>query len=782
MEKWEDPAVRSENLMPAHAVFPEETLSLGGKWRFLGLQSLEEVPTGWTGPDFAERKWSRIIVPGSWETEDIPNSGSITVGLYRKSFILSREQGRRQIILRFEAVPNETALWINGTYIGKASGMGMPVEFDITGAVRPEKNAVCLMVHRGADTTGLPGDVALYSLPARAITQLSAETRWQQDGTPLLRLGVSVRDAEGFTLRIALMDSSRVLHYQECPVENGGAEALIPCGEVKVWSPEQPMLYRIAVILWDGVAIYHTRELTVGFRRVSRQNDGTVLINGLPEKLFAAEYSAIDPDSGCFLSRNEMESRLSVLKSHRINSVVLNSPAPDSFYGLCDSLGLYVLDCSAARDKRHGDVFGSHPSILAWNVSPEMPGILNMDRLVTATETGSGTCSPQTVLLSLPHSADGLDQLIPQLHSTPNLLGAVFGSSALNGESALRELAALLQPIAFSYQDSTVTAANLSRSHSTEGYLCRSILTRDGEIQVIRELDLPLAPGETRTLYLETRYDIFKPGRYHLTVEYIHPKTGAVLASHQWEVGHLPHIFDEGPGGTIREDRGSLLLRSGDATFTVSRSTGFLEQLQFRDRPILYSSAWNVYAAAQEKSSGFHRADEWEKLTSGRRKLKPSVLEVDHMTRTVSASYKLGSGLIQSFRLFSDGSVSWELRLRTGKTAPACLGVCIPLDQKLDLLRWFGLGPDDADPEHRAGCFFGTHSQQGPSSGYKEPVYRASVTDSSGFGLAVRSEEGLRVSLQQADGCNHLRLELPVQELKPHTTYTFSFTLQPVQG
>ena len=114
MENWENPAIRSDNLLPAHACFSEESLSLGGKWRFFGISGDNPLPEGWTAPDFNDRKWDRISVPGTWDSEPDLDLKHIGTGLYRRSFILSREQGSRQIVLRFGALPHSTALWING--------------------------------------------------------------------------------------------------------------------------------------------------------------------------------------------------------------------------------------------------------------------------------------------------------------------------------------------------------------------------------------------------------------------------------------------------------------------------------------------------------------------------------------------------------------------------------------------------------------------------------------------------------------------------------------------
>ena len=341
----------------------------------------------------------------------------------------------------------------------------------------------------------------------------------------------------------------------------------------------------------------------------------------------------------------------------------------------------------------------------------------------------------------------------------------------------------MLQPMAFSYEEGRLTVTNHSRFRSTEDYICKYILTRDGDTVISRDLDLHLLPGEAKTVFLDTQYDIFKPGRYYLTAGFVRPETGASVASAQWPVAYLRHIFDEYPGGTIREDKGLLLLRSGDAAYTINRSSGTLDQIALGDRPLLTAPVFHLYCSDSGKSSGFLLADEWEKHSGSRKKRKPSVLEVDHMTRTVSASYKLGSGLIQSCCLYSDGSMSYEMRLRTGRTAPDKIAVCLPLTKELSNFRWFGLGPDDADQEHQAGRFFAVHSQNASDAsptGAKEPVYHLTVTDKGGSGLLVRSEEGLRASLRSTADGNQLTLELPQRDLKPHTTYTFSFILQPI--
>ena len=721
---------------------PEDAHALNGFWRFLEDVNGASASDGWENPDFSDKKWPRVSLPGANHAQN----GAV---LYRKSFILSQDHGTRQIMLRFREICGRLSLWVNGMPVGSAEGMFVPGVFNISDAVQPERNVIALRVEPLADSgcfVGITGDILLYSLPVCGIRNVIPSMERSETGKPVLRIALTTANAEGCSVRCALMDGNRVMGYGQGSVQDQTALLTIPADEVVFWNPLAPKLYRIALILSRGERIVHTRELTFAF--YDADFDGGILtVNGIPEKLFAARYSFRDPQTGCLLPEDELEQKLLRMRSCNLNAIIPESPVPESVCGLCDRLGLFLLPAGAQADTR-----------LVIGRSPAHPSM--------------------TLRESAPDAADRAVVLKDLFSDNPDQ-GRIFDVDPAD-PARLRELRALLQPVSFRYEDNTLAVTNLGRRSFGEGHTFRYYLTRDGETVVSDVLDLQIGPGETASAVLDMQYDIFRPGRYHLNVELISPDYPIPVGFAQWEVGCLRHIFDENPGGTIREDQGTLLLRSEDAAFTVNRGSGVLEQITFRERPLLAAAMSHVYTSPGVKPSGFLRADEWEKVSAGWKKVKPSVLEVDHMTRTVSASYKLGSGLIQNFRLFSDGSLSCELRLRTGRTAPAVLGVCIPLDRSLDQFRWLGMGPDDAD--HAAARFYGIHTQMlNQGLGRKEPVYRLTVSDAQGFGLTIRGEDGLRISASATGNSTHLYLELPQRDLKPHTTYNFSFTIQPVQ-
>lgn len=814
MENWENPSMWGERLLDAHPCFRVDWVSLGGKWRFFSQSADLSVPEGWTEGDFNDKHWGRIAVPCSWESAEICPPGALTdavcgdgaqidqcknlMGLYRRSFILSRDQGNRQIILRFRRISSCALVWVNGTYVGMTKGNGES-EFDITSAVQTEKNTVCVQVLRYSDASfagglktpacsGILGDVLLAALPDRRITDIQTSVLWLGDGTPSLNIRLKARNAEGFTARIALMDGNQVVGYRESHIEDGAASALLSPDAPKLWSGETPNQYRVAVILWDGVAVYHTQELSLGFCRVALE-DGSVLVNGKKETLFAVPFQAVDPENGCYLSAEAMETALKSLKSAHINGISLTGPAPDELFTLCDNLGLYVLWTAGTQpeelSQRLALTHGNHPSILAWDLGEgdsrlNLGNVHRLERDSLSSETKL-EADPSPVLLECGTLTDLNRELVRLLRTQPRLMGVVFGDS--QGASS-PNVAALLQPITVEAQDGAYVVENHMLFRSAADFPCKATLTRDGETVTIRELAVNAAPGETVRLSIDMKYDIYKPGRYYLSLAFQNPADGATFAAGQWPVAKLRHIYDENPGGTIREEGGILYLRAQNVTYAISRATGALEQIQVEDRPVLAAPMGMEFSRPSPAPAGLHLPNEWEKLAGRKKKLKPTVLEVDQMTRTVTASYRLGSGLMETFRLFADGSMGVELRLRTGKTAPDRLGFSLMMPERANLFRWFGLGPEDANPDENPGLSYAIHhqdAQAGSRSGYKEPVYELDLTNAKGFGLHIRSEEGLRASVHPSpEGAVELVLEHPEQSMKPHATYTFGFTIYPV--
>ncbi len=420
MEKWENPELLSENRLEPHTYFEEDRVSLNGRWRFLCVNASQPLPDRFYEPTFSSKQWDMIAVPSSWEKAgycngffygDRPNpplsskerkspsvdSAANLIGIYRKRFLLPDNWSARKIILRFHDVRGCFSVWLNGQYIGMSKGSLTPVEFDITANIQSGYNYICLQVSQYSDAnylddpgkwvfSGILGDVDIYALPQQCITDLYAQTTIGTDMEDIqLRVDLSAENADGMTARIAVMEDNQVLYYGEGMICEGKVSVLIPCRNAKLWSCETPYLYRIAVILWDGVAICHTRQLSYGFRTIEIRGT-TLMLNGHPLTLKGVCYSHTDTDT--------FESDIQTMKASNINAVRVFSPICETFYDLCDQYGLYILaDCATEQkhplwknlyQERSAELIKTHrnhPSILIWNLSGDCENLKALDPL-----------------------------------------------------------------------------------------------------------------------------------------------------------------------------------------------------------------------------------------------------------------------------------------------------------------------------------------------------------------------------------------------------------------
>lgn len=792
MEKRLDPSALPEGLLAPHPWFEEERVSLDGNWRFLSLADGEAPEENWETPDFPDKKWSLIPVPGKQSL----NTGNI--GLYRRSFTLSGNLQGRMTVLELSYAPERTLVWLNGQYMGMTRGVGLRAEFDLSRAVVSGKNTLAMMVVCSSlpaiwADSGILGDVFLYTTPLRRITDLRASLL--PGGNLAVKL--SAAQADGLTARIALMEGNQVIAHGSCLIQDGQGETALSFRELPLWDNGSPALCRVAAVLLENGKIVSSREIQTGFCQPEIRN-GQFLINSRPEKLFLTNYHPFDPATGCVLSEKAMEADLKALLAQNFNGIFLTVPGPEELYALCDRLGVYVMDSACCVPGEYPDAVteaihdrlaafrNNHPCIIARESSGKTEGILSPEEFAFLSdplpEAVRAAKNSTLCHVSQPRQAEAV---VRAIRENPQVAGGCWGlfrgnwpeclfTDAGSGTPFIRQVAHALAPYAFRYDNFTLTIEAFPMA--PEGTF-HWILTRDGSIVKEELLRAEVIPGEPLAIPLDLRQHIYKPGRYYLTAEHRTPG-GVVTSRRQWDQGNIRHIYDENPGGAIREEGKRIFLRSGEAQFLLARESGMAEQIWAGKRPLLSAPMTPLFRKQVKK--GFHLPDEWELRTAGAKKWHPSVLEVDQLTRTVTASYHAGSGLMLSYSLFSNGSVKAELRLRTGKTAPECVGFRLPLAKELTRCRWFGPGPDGESQADNQSRFVAIHEL--PVSGFDNTlrggVYRLWLQTDGEKGLLIRNEEPFCFSLEG----NHLLLQLPLAEQpKPHTTYTFSFTLVPLE-
>lgn len=910
MENMDNPSVCYENQRPGHALFHEDSASLSGLWRMLSLHADDPIPEGIADCDFADKSWKKVPLPPEHPVwQHVGENGSVGLisknrkttaqsgtlaerTFFRRSFRLADEWKGRPIMLRIGGVGGRMRLWVNGKYAGMSKSSLLPVEFDISALLSPEKNCICLeLMPCGQKTSvlrahqwicqGIFGEIELYVLPLRRVDDLFARSEFQPDGSvAALHVTLFTSNADGLLARIAIMKDNQVAFYGEGTIQENQLTLRILCAGAQLWSRENPQLYRIAVILADENVIVHTREVMFGFRKLEMDCNG-MLLNGAPLKLCGVNYRR------CKIDEETLRHDLETMRRSHINAVMVQSSLPEQFYDLCDEIGMYVIDSSCLGEPQSATENAvrqieehliltrrNHPSILIWDIRQsrdqidqidpsrpvlrdffaiEAPEISRLQQYLNHEDIderpsglrrllSSAGSVPRESYQDLPFLVTSFGEIsgnntlptgefVRLMYKNPQLCGIFlwnYADETSEGEwdsgcmtglttedgkphSILASVGNCFQRLQFTKQNSNITVYNHDPVHNLKDYTIVCQLVLDADVVESFQVALSARPGEAATFPLQLRNPMFQCGHYSLRLIASIGETEYARECWQLQTNHT--IREDNPGGSIRDEDGKVILRTDRMSYVINRTTGNLDQITMDGQDLLTAPLGPEFCRPRTAFDQTQKQyEEWEKLTLKKKLPKPSVLEVDHMTRSVTVNQSVGSGLIRTYHLYSSGALEMELRLRTSKTAPARVGLSCSLPASYSQFSWMGLGPQDTYCDRMEGSEYGLHSSDAAGErdlypmiqeyGNKMSVHQMELRNAEGQGLHISCMEGMNVSVRQWNleqlwnAENAASLPEPDQTtlnldaiqnglneavIVPHTTYSCRFILEPAK-
>jgi len=438
---WENPKLTGISNQPPHASFlpyPDEasalknewsatpwSILLNGTWKIRMVANPAHRIQDFYTESYDVTSWDDILIPSTFEVHgysypiyvnigyefehlmepDPPHvpADSNPVFMLRRDFEVPASWSERQIYLRFNAVKSFFYAYVNGEEVGMGKDGKTPVEFNITGLVRPGKNTLAVEVFRWSDgsylecqdmwrMSGINRDVFIYSTPDvrirdffvtgeltddyvdgmfKVVTDIQnlsssdAGCRMPDAGNPMpddVTPGRDLLDASRcWKLDVALYetkDSKEPLFRKSVPVEvaaNGESEYTVSEKVVnpRKWSAELPNLYHVVLTLKNeaGQPVMST-GCQMGFR-TSEVKNGQFLVNGTPVLLKGVNRHETDPVTGHVMTRERMLQDIRLMKEANINAVrTCHYPDDPYWYELCDEYGLYVID--EANIESHG--------------------------------------------------------------------------------------------------------------------------------------------------------------------------------------------------------------------------------------------------------------------------------------------------------------------------------------------------------------------------------------------------------------------------------------------
>ena len=369
-----DPArVRAEHPHPQFA--REGIRSLNGWWQYAIVPTLN-AGESWARMRPPARYDGRILVPFSPEA---PLSGVGRTVLptellwYRRAFATPKLDEGERCLLHFEAVDHACACYVNGERVGLHEGGYLPFAFDVTDLLRErpdhvpahgliEENDLALCVWDPSDEgtqlrgkqrlapggiwyaaqSGVWQPVWLEVVPACRVESLALRP---DPAASMLRLEVRVCGA-GRLLHVDVTAPDGALVARETVRADDDGVALevqVPIPDLRLWSPDDPCLYGVALRYGHDVVHSYAAFRTV---EVARDEHGVFrfLLNGEPLFLRGVLDQGYWPDGLMTAPSDEAlafdvqamrDAGFNLLRKH------LKVEA-DRWYYHCDRLGMLV--------------------------------------------------------------------------------------------------------------------------------------------------------------------------------------------------------------------------------------------------------------------------------------------------------------------------------------------------------------------------------------------------------------------------------------------------------
>lgn len=415
-------------------------------------------------PAYKDTAWADVSLPHDWAVElpfvnvanfDVQSHGykpvgglfpETSIGWYRKTFTVDAAEGQR-FELQFDGIFRDAQVWVNGFYCGNNKSGYLGVNYDITDFLWFDKeNVVVVRVdatqyegwfYEGAgiyrhvwlnryDNVHIPHDgVFAHAKITGKKASLTVETSVRNSSFSSAGVSVSyyIKDRNGKTVGKSANATSSLNVNEEKILKQ-----TISVSDPRLWSLDDPYLYRIVTEVRKGGKLVDSRTTTFGFRTITVRPNG-IFLNGKHIKIKGVNNHQDHAGVGAALPDYLHFYRVNLMKNMGVNAWRMshNAPSPELLHA-CDSLGMLVMD--EQRLLNSGSEYmgqferllkrdRNHPSVFLWSIG-------NEEGLIQKTPTGKKIAltmlakqreldptRTSTYAADLPNVFDGVNEVIP---------------------------------------------------------------------------------------------------------------------------------------------------------------------------------------------------------------------------------------------------------------------------------------------------------------------------------------------------------------------------------
>ena len=365
---------------------------------------LVDIPHDWS----IEGSYS-LNNKGEWQVGHLPSG----IGWYRKHLDWKPEWEGKQVKVMFEGVYLNSDVWINGNHLGHRPNGYIGFEYDLTSYLKKWNNIIAVRVdHSNPLTARWYTGSGIYR---HVWLNVRNPINIAMDGVHFTTPEVEKEGAR-FDTKITIENSSDIeskiivnlkLHDEEKQIVASESLPMTICeNEIteiefsnslsipNLWSPESPKLYNLVIQLEQDDVIIDEQTRKVGFRQIQFSHDFGFKLNGEVVKLKGVCEHHTAGAVGSAVPDDILLYRLRLLKEMGCNAIrTAHNPFSPSFYNICDSLGLLVMNEFTdgwdikKSDHDYGIYFEkwwktdaeafikrdrNHPSVIIWSIGNEV--------------------------------------------------------------------------------------------------------------------------------------------------------------------------------------------------------------------------------------------------------------------------------------------------------------------------------------------------------------------------------------------------------------------------
>ncbi|MFI3248594.1 MAG: glycoside hydrolase family 2 TIM barrel-domain containing protein [Rikenellaceae bacterium] len=345
--------------------------------------AMDDINQGWSFMmgDMDSQYYQPECDSSSWDLVDIPHDWSIIdgytqehtagsngflpggVGWYRKSLNIPESMYGKNIAIRFEAIYNNSQVWINGHDLGNFPNGYLDFEYDLTPYITKGENIITVRVDRRAyaDARWYVGGGIYRPVHIIVREDLYIPTHGVMITTPSVTAEQATVNVVSEVQSVATTDQEitieQVVTYQGAEVTSTTSTKSVKAGErlsiedkltvpsPKLWSMESPNIYELqTTLLQDGAVIAQSAE-NFGIKTMSFDPERGFILNGKSEKIKGVN---LHHDLGCVgvaLHDQVLYRRLKKLQDMGVNAIrTAHNPHSESMMAMCDTMGLLVMN------------------------------------------------------------------------------------------------------------------------------------------------------------------------------------------------------------------------------------------------------------------------------------------------------------------------------------------------------------------------------------------------------------------------------------------------------